>query len=96
MFWTLGDVSSLYSSSPVFERLLKSSENLVFLFGEFVLIPGVPIVLQQKQIQLVSMRMRVRSLALLSGGGTCVAMSCDIGHRRGLDPVIIFLISLNP
>ena len=33
------------------------------------------------------MRLQVRSLALLSGLGSGVAMSWGVGHRRGLDLV---------
>ena len=40
---------------------------------------------QQKRIRLGTMRLRVRSLALLSGLGSGVAMSCGIGQRRGSD-----------
>ena len=37
---------------------------------------GVPVVAQQNQIPLVSMRMRTQSLSSLSGSG-----SCCVGHR---------------
>ena len=47
---------------------------------------GVPAVAQQKRIQLVSKRKQVQSLALLSGGGSGVAISCGIGHTHGLNP----------
>ena len=40
--------------------------------------------------RLVSVRVRVRSLALLSGGSS-VAMSCSVGHRHGLDPELLWL-----
>ena len=40
---------------------------------------------QQKQIQLGIMRLWVRFLASLS------AMSCGVGHRRGLDPALLWL-----
>ena len=36
---------------------------------------------QQKQIQLVSMRMQVQFLAVLSGSGSSIAMSCGMGYR---------------
>ena len=52
---------------------------------------GVPIVAQQKPIQPVSLRMGVRSLASLSGWGSCAAVSCGIGHRGGLDPELLWL-----
>ena len=43
---------------------------------------GVPAVAQQKWIWLVSMRMQIQSLALLSELRTqLIAMSCDVGHR---------------
>ena len=51
---------------------------------------GVPIVAQWKQIQLVSMRMWVRSLASV-GWGSSIAMSCDVGHRYGSDLVFLWL-----
>ena len=49
---------------------------------------GSSTVAQRKQIRLVSMRIWVRSLALLSGLRIqcCLAMSCSVGHRCGLDP----------
>ena len=42
-------------------------------------------------IRLVSMRMQVRSLALLSGRGSGVAVSCGVRHRCGLDPALLGL-----
>ena len=51
----------------------------------------VPTVAQWKQIRLVSMRMWVWSLALLSGLRTCIAMSCVAGHRLGWDPLLLWL-----
>ena len=39
---------------------------------------------QRKQIQLVSMRMQVQSLALLSG--LRIRHCCGVGHRHSLDP----------
>ena len=35
------------------------------------------------------MRMGVQSLALLKGSGG--AVSCGVGHRRGLDPTLLWL-----
>ena len=35
--------------------------------------------------------MRVRSLALLSGLRSGIAMSCGVGHRLGSDPVLLWL-----
>ena len=55
---------------------------------------GVPIVAQCKWIWVVSMRMRVQYLALISGsGGTAssMAVSCGLGHRHGLDPALLWL-----
>ena len=36
-------------------------------------------------------RLRVQSLALLSGLRSGVAVNCGIGHRRSLDPVLLWL-----
>jgi len=56
---------------------------------------GVPGVAQWKQIRLGTMRMRVRSLALLSGLRIwcCpgAAVSCGVGPRRGSDLVLLWL-----
>ena len=57
---------------------------------------------QWKRIQLGTMRLQVQSLALLSGLrirwcrsqtwlGSSVAVSCGVGCRRGLDPVLLWL-----
>ena len=48
---------------------------------------------QQKQIQLVSMRMRVQSIPALAQwvSKSCVAMSCGIGRRQILDPALLWL-----
>ena len=48
---------------------------------------------QQKLIQPGAMRLRVRSLPLLSGQGqgSGVAVSCGVGCRRGSDPVLLWL-----
>ena len=35
--------------------------------------------------------MWVQSLALLSGLGSGIAVSCGIGHRCGLDPMLLWL-----
>ena len=37
------------------------------------------------------MRLQVRSLALLSGLRIGVAVSCDVGRRRGSDPALLWL-----
>ena len=46
---------------------------------------------QKKQTQLGSIRMRVRSLASLSGLRIQVAVSCDVSHRRNSDPELLWL-----
>ena len=50
---------------------------------------GVPFVAQWKLIQLGNMRLRVRSLASLSGLRIRVAVSCGVGHRRGSDLALL-------
>ena len=52
---------------------------------------GVPVVVQQKQIRLVSVRMLVRSLASLSGLRVWCCVSCGVGHRCGLDLALLWL-----
>ena len=47
---------------------------------------GVPVLVQGKQIRLGTMRLWVRSLALLSGLRSGIAVSCGVGHRHGSDP----------
>ena len=47
---------------------------------------GVPIVLQQKQIQLVTTRWQVRFLALLSGLRIHCCRELCVGRRPGSDP----------
>ena len=42
---------------------------------------------QRKEIRLGTMRLQVRSLASPSG----TAMSCGVGHRRGLDLALLWL-----
>ena len=49
----------------------------------------VPIVAQQKWIQLVSTRMQVQPLASLSGSGSSVAISCGVGRRRNSDLALL-------
>ena len=47
---------------------------------------------QQKRIRLGTMRLRVQSLASLSGLRTWVAMSCGgVGRICGLDPELLWL-----
>ena len=50
----------------------------------------VPIVSQQKQIWLASMRIQVQSKALLSGLRISIAVSCSAAHRRGLDLALLW------
>ena len=54
---------------------------------------GVPIVAQWKGIRLGTMRLRVQSLALLSGLRIryCHVHRHGIGHRHGSDPVLLYL-----
>ena len=60
--------------------------DLKFKFG------GIPFVAQQKEIQLVPMRMQVQSLASLSGWlSSGVALSCGVGHRHGSDLALPWL-----
>jgi len=60
---------------------------------------GVPILVQQKWIQLISMRRPVWSLASHSGLriqlselGFSVVMSCGVCRRHGSDPVLLWLL----
>ena len=50
---------------------------------------GFPIVAQQKQIWLASMKMWIWSLASISGSGSGIAMSCGVGHSCGSDPMLL-------
>ena len=52
---------------------------------------GVPTVAWPKRIWLVSMRMHVWSLVLLSGLRIWFAMSCGVGHRCSSDPALLWL-----
>ena len=54
-------------------------------------VSGLPIVEQQKQIRLGTMRLWVQLLASLSGLRIQCAMSCGVGRRHGLDPVLLWL-----
>ena len=51
----------------------------------------VPVVVQQKQICLGTMRFWVRSLASLSGLRIHIALSCGVGHRHGSDLALLWL-----
>ena len=55
------------------------------LFLEF------PLWLSRLRTQLVSMRMRVQSLASLSGLKISIDTSSSLGHRYGLDPLLLWL-----
>ena len=46
---------------------------------------------QWKRIQIGTMRLWVRSQALLSGLGSDVAVSCGVGRRFGSDPELLWL-----
>ena len=46
---------------------------------------------QQKRIQLGTMRLQVQSLASLSGLRILVAVSCGVGRRRGSDLGLLWL-----
>ena len=50
---------------------------------------GIPVVAQRQRVQLGTMRLRVRSLASLSG--LSVAVSCGVGRRLGSDPALLLL-----
>ena len=53
---------------------------------------GVPVVAQQKRIQLVSVSMWVPSLASLSGMGILYCHElCDASHKHGSDPALLWL-----
>ena len=52
---------------------------------------GVPIESHWKWIQLVIMRLHVWSLALFSGLRIWLAVSCGVGCRHSLDPVLLWL-----
>ena len=52
---------------------------------------GVPIVVQWKRIRLGTMRLPVRSLALLSGLRIWQCVSCGVGHRFGSDLMLLWL-----
>ena len=46
---------------------------------------------QQKRIRPGTMRLRVRSLALLSGLRIQRCLSCGVGRRHGSDPTLLWL-----
>ena len=54
-------------------------------------IVGVPVVAQQKHIRLAAMRLRVRSLASLSGLRIRCCLSCGVACRRSFDLVLLWL-----
>ena len=49
-----------------------------------------------EEINLLSMRMWVQSLASLSGLGISLAMNCGIGHRCHSDPSLLWLWDCHP
>ena len=65
---------------------LHSSPNQ---YHHFPAIPFVSPNTSSAWIWLVSMRMRVGSLALFSGWASGIAMSCEVAHRRGLDSLLL-------
>ena len=54
-----------------YDYILPFNQVIIYINSEHLNHSGVPVVAQQKRIQLVSMRMLVQSLALLSGLGIC-------------------------
>ena len=52
---------------------------------------GVPVMAQQKQIQLGTMRLRVRSLTSPSGLRIWRCHEHGVGHRHGSDPQLLWL-----
>ena len=54
-------------------------------------VQGVPAVVQWRRVRLGTLRFRVRSLASFNGSRSGVAMSCGVGRRCGLDPVLLWL-----
>ena len=71
---------------PYAKGLAKKEKKIIFKSQH-----GVPIMVQRKRIQLGTMRLRVRALALLVGQGSSVAMSCGVGRRRGSDLALLWL-----
>ena len=64
------------------------------LFGEGLLVLlqlGVSFVVQGKWIWLESTKMQVRSLVSLSGSGSGIDMSCDVGCRCAWDLMLLWL-----
>ena len=47
---------------------------------------------QWKQMQSETTRFWVRSLALISGLGTGIAVSCGVGRRHGSHPVFLYVV----
>lgn len=52
---------------------------------------GVPVVAQQKQIQPLTMRFQVQSLASFSGLRIWRCCKCAVGHRCGSDLGLLWL-----
>ena len=80
------------SSKSLLPKLLKISSMQLFaqLFKKACTME-VPVVVQRKWIRLVTMRLRVRSLALLTGLRIQVAMRYSVGRRgrHSSDPVLL-------
>ena len=58
---------------------------------QFIRSDGVPILVQQKRIQLETIRLLVQSLASLISQGSGITMSCSVGHRRSSDLALLWL-----
>ena len=69
--------------------------HLIYEFAGSMLLKiiwvGVPILTQWKGIWLASMRLRVQSLASISGLRIHAALSCGVGCRCSLDPELLWL-----
>ena len=66
-------------------------EVLLWCSGLRIRLQGIPLVAEQKRVQLVTMRMQIWSLATLSGRGSGIAVRCGVGRRHGLDPTLLWL-----
>ena len=76
-----GDHSTeIYRNVKIFLFIIKITAN-----------QGVPGVTQWRRIRLVSMRMQVRSLALVSGSGIWRCVSCSVGRRHSSDLALQWL-----
>ena len=77
---------------PILSKVIVILKKIIHrnseMLGHFKVLSGVPTVVQQKQIQLGTMRLQVQSLALLSGL-TGVAASHGVGCRHGLELALL-------